>query len=50
VWADRPELAEALSWAEASGLLEPADMAGEARIRLTLKGRLLSNELFARLV
>ena len=49
-WADRPQLAEAFAWAHASGLLEAVDLAGEARLRLTLKGRLLGNELFARLV
>ncbi len=49
-WASRPEFAEAFSWAESSGLIERVDLAGEAHLRLTLKGRLLSNELFARLV
>jgi len=40
-----------LSWALGAGLLEVfADEAGESRVRLTTDGRLLSNELFARLV
>ncbi len=44
-------LAPRLDWALGAGLLErfPGD-AGEARVRLTTDGRLLSNELFARLV
>jgi oxygen-independent coproporphyrinogen-3 oxidase len=42
-------LAGHLDWALASGLLEPVDD-GVARVRLTTRGRLLSNELFARLV
>jgi putative oxygen-independent coproporphyrinogen III oxidase len=44
-------LAPHLEWALAAGLLEPFEAeAGEARVRLTTGGRLLSNELFARLV
>jgi coproporphyrinogen III oxidase-like Fe-S oxidoreductase len=44
-------LAPHLDWAVGAGLLERfADEAGEPRVRLTLDGRLLSNELFARLV
>lgn len=44
-------LAPHLDWALVAGLLEAAQGAeGEARIRLTTRGRLLSNELFARLV
>jgi coproporphyrinogen III oxidase-like Fe-S oxidoreductase len=44
-------LADHLAWAEGAGLLERfAGPAGEARVRLTVDGRLLSNELFARLV
>jgi oxygen-independent coproporphyrinogen-3 oxidase len=40
-----------LAWAEGIGLLERfAGEAGEPRVRLTTDGRLLSNELFARLV
>ena len=38
-----------LDWALDAGLLEPFDADGP-RIRLTTRGRLLSNELFARLV
>lgn len=49
-WADHPRLAEAFDWARKSELLELVDLAGEHRLRLTLRGRLLSNELFARLV
>jgi hypothetical protein len=37
-------------WAESAGLLETVDVDGEARLRLTVRGRLLSNELFSRLV
>jgi oxygen-independent coproporphyrinogen-3 oxidase len=40
-------LAAHLAWALDAGLLAPA---GEGRIALTTRGRLLSNELFARLV
>jgi len=44
-------LAPHLEWALGAGLLEPfAGDAGEPRVRLTTDGRLLSNELFARLV
>jgi oxygen-independent coproporphyrinogen-3 oxidase len=39
-------VSRALSWAIANGL---AEAAGEERTRLTVKGRLLSNEVFARL-
>ncbi len=42
-----PAVRPALDWASTHGLVEPAP--GE-RIRLTLSGRLVSNELFARLV
>jgi coproporphyrinogen III oxidase-like Fe-S oxidoreductase len=38
---------EAFAWAAEHGLVE--DRPGE-RVRLTLRGRLLSNELFARLI
>lgn len=44
-WADREPLAAVAPWALEAGLLERA---GD-RLRLTLRGRLLSNELFARL-
>jgi putative oxygen-independent coproporphyrinogen III oxidase len=44
--ATRPPLGEVLPWALGAGLLEAAD----DRYALTLRGRLLSNELFARLV
>ena len=44
-------LAPHLDWALDSGLLERfAGPAGEPRVRLTTDGRLLSNEIFARLV
>ncbi|MHB8958864.1 MAG: coproporphyrinogen-III oxidase family protein [Candidatus Limnocylindrales bacterium] len=44
-------LAPHLDWALAAGLLEAFDGdGGEPRVRLTIDGRLLSNELFARLV
>lgn len=43
--------AAALAWGEANGLLERwSGGEGDGRLRLTLRGRLLSNELFARLV
>jgi len=45
--ARHPAVRPALEWASTHGLVEPAP--GE-RIRLTLSGRLVSNELFARLV
>jgi oxygen-independent coproporphyrinogen-3 oxidase len=51
--ASAPEspLAPHLDWALANGLLERfRDEAGEPRVRLTIDGRLLSNELFARMV
>jgi oxygen-independent coproporphyrinogen-3 oxidase len=49
-WAEERPLADVRDWAESSGLLEGFDLAGEPRLRLTLRGRLLSNELFSRLV
>ena len=49
-WAAQPPLAEALDWAQSSGLTELVELDGERRLRLTLRGRLLSNELFERLV
>jgi len=48
--ASDPELAETLDWARSAGLLEPASIDGPSELRLTPRGRLLSNELFARLV
>ncbi len=45
-----PAVGEALAWAEAAALLEPFEAGGRRRLRLTERGRLLSNELFARLV
>jgi oxygen-independent coproporphyrinogen-3 oxidase len=49
--ADRtPAVLEALEWARSAGLLDLAEVDGEQRLRLTTRGRLLSNELFARLV
>jgi len=48
--AGQPPLAAARGWAESAGLLELFDLDGEPRLRLTLRGRLLSNELFGRLV
>ena len=47
--ARRGALAPHVDWALEAGLLEPFD-AGGPRLRLTTRGRLLSNELFARLV
>jgi len=43
-------LAPLLSWAFGNGLLETVSGGGGERVRLTTDGRLLSNELFARLV
>jgi oxygen-independent coproporphyrinogen-3 oxidase len=48
--AGRPPLALVRGWAESAGLLERANFDGEPRVRLTVRGRLLSNELFRRLV
>ncbi len=47
--AGRGPLAPHLDWALDAGLLEPFDADGP-RLRLTTRGRLLSNELFARLI
>ena len=49
-WGDAPPLAAVRSWAESSGLMERAVLDGQPRLRLTQRGRLLSNELFRRLV
>ena len=48
--AGRSPLAEVRDWAESAGLLEKLDIDGEPRLRLTVRGRLLSNELFSRLI
>ena len=45
-----PPLSAVRLWAEWAGLLESVVLDGESRIRLTTRGRLLSNELFARLI
>jgi putative oxygen-independent coproporphyrinogen III oxidase len=42
-----PPFMDAFDWAVSAGLLEETD---DARVRLTTRGRLLSNELFARLI
>ena len=39
-----------LAWALEVGILEPFEATSGPRVRLTIEGRLLSNELFARLV
>lgn len=44
--ATRPRVAEVLDWARGHGLVE--DLGG--RVRLSVRGRLLSNELFSRLL
>ncbi len=52
-WAQVPPLAAVREWAETSGLLEAfldAQTSDAPRLRLTTRGRLLSNELFRRLV
>jgi hypothetical protein len=41
--------AEVLEWGEANGLLLPHPE-DTARVQLTMRGRLLSNELFSRIV
>jgi oxygen-independent coproporphyrinogen-3 oxidase len=48
--AGQPPLAPVRDWAESVGLLERVDIDGEPRLRLTFRGRLLSNELFSRLI
>jgi oxygen-independent coproporphyrinogen-3 oxidase len=48
--ANEPPLEREFGWALAAELLEVVDGDGGERIRLTTRGRLLSNELFARLV
>lgn len=45
-----PPLSESFGWALAAELLEVVDEPEGRRVRLTTRGRLLSNELFARLV
>jgi coproporphyrinogen III oxidase-like Fe-S oxidoreductase len=45
--ADEAPLADSFGWALDAGLL---DVTEDARVVLTTRGRLLSNELFARLV
>lgn len=45
-----PRFAEVRPWAESAGLVESVMLDGEPRVRLTTRGRLLSNELFARLL
>ena len=47
VEADGPRFRDVFDWAAAAGLTESTP---DDRIRLTTRGRLLSNELFARLV
>jgi putative oxygen-independent coproporphyrinogen III oxidase len=49
-WVEEPPLAAHFAWAAFSGLTERFQLDGEPRLRLTLRGRLLSNELFERLV
>lgn len=49
-WADEPAASEAFAWGRSCGLIEAVELGGEARLRLTLRGRLLSNELFERLL
>jgi oxygen-independent coproporphyrinogen-3 oxidase len=48
--AAAPPLAEVCDWAFSAGLLEAVQLEDEPRVRLTIRGRLLSNELFSRLV
>jgi oxygen-independent coproporphyrinogen-3 oxidase len=49
-WASTPALQSTLEWGREAGLLEPFDDGGGVRLRLTLRGNLLSNELFSRLL
>jgi len=46
----RAPFAAISEWAFAGGLVEAVELEGESRVRLTTRGRLLSNELFRRLV
>jgi oxygen-independent coproporphyrinogen-3 oxidase len=48
--AEESPAQDALEWARSSGLLESFDLDGEPRLRLSTRGRLLSNEIFVRLV
>ncbi|MGD0247693.1 MAG: coproporphyrinogen-III oxidase family protein [Candidatus Limnocylindrales bacterium] len=48
--AAQPPLSAVRDWAESAGLLERIEVEGEPRLHLTTRGRLLSNELFARLI
>jgi len=48
--AEAGPLGEHLDWALGTGILEPFEALGGRRVRLTIEGRLLSNELFSRLV
>ena len=45
-----PPASGAFAWARSAGLVEWIESDGETRLRLTLRGRLLSNELFERLL
>ena len=49
-WAPGSSTAAAFEWAHANGLVESTVLEGGVRLRLTLRGRLLSNELFVRLL
>jgi len=49
-WAEGAPLAGWRGWAESAGLLERVEVDEGDRLRLTLRGRLLSNELFRRLL
>ena len=49
-WTESQPAASAFAWANSAGLLELTEIEGESRLRLTTRGRLLSNELFSRLV
>jgi putative oxygen-independent coproporphyrinogen III oxidase len=49
-WAETGRLAGLQGWAESAGLLEAAEVDDEPRLRFTVRGRLLSNEVFRKLV
>jgi hypothetical protein len=47
--AVRDGFSDAITWGESNGLLAPHP-SDASRVQLTLRGRLLSNELFSRIV
>jgi oxygen-independent coproporphyrinogen-3 oxidase len=49
-WAPGSSTAATFEWAQTNGLVESVTVEGSVRLRLTVRGRLLSNELFVRLL